>query len=103
MSMRSWAGQNMTVTVFPVDDRMSEVVIGGRREQKGSIFGGGGQLAEKIRIRLASILPHLPEPIEAPHPASSPLGELERLVEMHRTGALTDEEFAAAKAKVLSG
>jgi multidrug resistance efflux pump len=46
---------------------------------------------------------------EAPPPAPPPpapsaadaTGELERLASMHQSGALSDEEFAAAKQKVL--
>jgi hypothetical protein len=40
-------------------------------------------------------------------PAAAPAGdataELERLAALHQSGALTDDEFAAAKAKVLGG
>jgi hypothetical protein len=34
-------------------------------------------------------------------PAADATEELTRLAELHKSGALTDEEFAAAKAKVL--
>jgi Short C-terminal domain len=40
----------------------------------------------------------------APVPAAAPVdetGELERLAKLHDSGALTDAEFAAAKARVL--
>jgi hypothetical protein len=40
----------------------------------------------------------------APAPASAPpdsTAELERLAKLHESGALNDEEFAAAKAKLL--
>jgi hypothetical protein len=36
----------------------------------------------------------------APPPAD-PADELEHLAQLHQSGALTDEEFAAAKAKIL--
>jgi hypothetical protein len=44
-----------------------------------------------------------PEEYEtAPPPApADPVDELKRLAELHASGALTDEEFAAAKAKIL--
>jgi Short C-terminal domain len=43
-------------------------------------------------------------PTAAPPAAQSQLNsELQQLVELHRSGALTDEEFAAAKARVLQG
>jgi hypothetical protein len=35
--------------------------------------------------------------------ASDPLDQIERLAELHQRGALTDAEFAAAKAKLLDG
>jgi hypothetical protein len=50
-----------------------------------------------------------PEPQQAPSPAPPPTSgqgtditaELKRLADLHSQGALSDEEFAAAKAKVL--
>ena len=33
---------------------------------------------------------------------SDPVGDLERLAKMHEAGTLTDEEFAAAKARLLT-
>ncbi len=34
-------------------------------------------------------------------PAADPADEIEHLAQLHSSGALTDEEFAAAKAKIL--
>jgi hypothetical protein len=45
--------------------------------------------------------PPAPPPPAAPAPAADDTSELERLVSMHDSGALTDEEFAAAKKSVL--
>jgi hypothetical protein len=42
-----------------------------------------------------------PAPAPAPAPAGDSTAELERLAQLHQSGALSDEEFAAAKAKVL--
>jgi uncharacterized membrane protein YebE (DUF533 family) len=46
-----------------------------------------------------------PPPQEAPAPAApaptDATAELERLAKLHESGALNDEEFAAAKAKLL--
>jgi multidrug resistance efflux pump len=36
-------------------------------------------------------------------PAAGPADEIERLAKLHASGVLTDEEFAAAKAKVIGG
>jgi Short C-terminal domain len=40
------------------------------------------------------------QPAYAPPPAD-PADEIEHLAQLHQSGALTDEEFAAAKAKIL--
>jgi uncharacterized membrane protein YebE (DUF533 family) len=44
-----------------------------------------------------------PAPAAAPAPAATgdTTAELERLASLHQSGALTDDEFAAAKAKLL--
>jgi hypothetical protein len=36
-------------------------------------------------------------------PAADPIQQLKDLGELHRDGVLTDEEFAAQKAKILNG
>jgi hypothetical protein len=46
--------------------------------------------------------PSVPEPRTDPAPGdSNVLGQLNQLVQMHDRGALTDEEFSAAKARLL--
>ena len=42
-----------------------------------------------------------PAPAAAAAPADDTTAELERLAQLHQSGALTDEEFAAAKSKLL--
>lgn len=42
-------------------------------------------------------------PAAAPPPAEDPIAQLERLGQLHAQGILTDEEFAAQKAKILNG
>ena len=45
-----------------------------------------------------------PPPQAAPQPASGDLvSQLQRLGDLHTQGAITDEEFTAAKAKLLGG
>lgn len=45
-----------------------------------------------------------PAPVAAaPAAAEDPIEKLKQLGELHQAGVLTDEEFAAAKAKVLGG
>jgi hypothetical protein len=43
-----------------------------------------------------------PPPAPAPAPDSD-ADQLQQLAQMHASGVLTDEEFAAAKAKILGG
>lgn len=46
--------------------------------------------------------PEVPEPRTGQAPADSDvLGQLTKLVQMHDSGALTDDEFSAAKARLL--
>jgi Short C-terminal domain len=45
--------------------------------------------------------PAAPPPAPAPSPASDLTAELEKLASLKAAGILTDEEFAAAKAKLL--
>ncbi len=42
------------------------------------------------------------DPAQAPSEMGDPVADLKDLAELHRSGALTDEEFAAAKAKALA-
>ena len=41
-------------------------------------------------------------PPQAPPPQEDPMTKLKELGELHSSGVLTDEEFAAAKAKILN-
>ncbi len=43
-----------------------------------------------------------PPPPAAQAPAADPMAKLKELGELHDSGVLTDEEFSAAKAKVLN-
>jgi hypothetical protein len=44
---------------------------------------------------------YAPPPAQYAPPPADPLDEIEHLAQLHSAGALTDEEFAAAKAKAL--
>jgi hypothetical protein len=46
--------------------------------------------------------PPQPAPAPAAPPAQDPFEQLQKLAELHSSGALTDDEFTAAKAKILS-
>ena len=41
------------------------------------------------------------EPVAAAPPEPDPMEQLEKLAQLHEQGILTDEEFAAQKAKIL--
>ena len=45
--------------------------------------------------------PPPPPAYTAPAPGTDTIAELEKLARLHESGALSDEEFAAAKARVL--
>jgi len=44
-----------------------------------------------------------PEPTPAPASAGIDMAQLQQLADLHTAGVLTDEEFAASKAKILAG
>ncbi len=49
----------------------------------------------------APAAPAAPPPAPAAAPAADPYEELKKLGDLHSQGILTDEEFAAQKAKIL--
>jgi hypothetical protein len=112
MSMRSMAGQDMTITVFEEAPDVCRVVAAGTRAQRGNL-GGGGQffdwgerrkVAEDFFVALDKALSETPEPVDSPpsgSPAVAHIDELERLAALHRSGALDDDEFRAAKVRLL--
>ena len=58
---------------------------------------------QKYAAQDAAAQPAAPEQMEAAPqaPAEDPFEQIEKLSKLHDSGALTDEEFAAAKAKIL--
>jgi len=44
-----------------------------------------------------------PQQAAPAEPAADPIQQLKQLGELHQSGVLTDEEFAAQKAKILNG
>jgi Short C-terminal domain len=71
------------------------------------LAAGAGTAGIAYEAPPASPLPpaYVPVPAHAPSPAAAPppdsIAELERLARLHESGALTDEEFTAAKARAL--
>jgi len=63
--------------------------------------GSGGQQQEEDSGYEQDVPPAPPAP--APTAMDSEADEIQRLAELHTSGVLTDEEFAAAKARILGG
>ena len=72
-SMKSWAGQDLSASVFSDGDG-SRVVVGGSLATRGNPFGGGSQvgswgekkaLSNKFLAEVARVLPKIPEPAAA--------------------------------------
>jgi len=75
--------------------RRTALLVGGAAYAAGRAHGGGGQDYDEGY----EDAPPAPPP---PAPAQpDPTADIERLAQLHASGALTDEEFAAAKAKAL--
>lgn len=78
-----------------------------RRTRRRTMMVAGGLAYERGRNQAMAEQPQYAEaPPPAPAPAPTPqaddaAGELERLASLHDSGALSDEEFASAKAKIL--
>lgn len=56
---------------------------------------------DQLRVALSQVLSHIGPRV--PSSADSLSSELSRLAELHKSGAVTDEEFAALKARLISG
>lgn len=54
-------------------------------------------------IEYECVPPDQAHDVDDAHDDADLAGQLERLAELHRSGALTDEEYAAAKAQLLGG
>jgi hypothetical protein len=61
------------------------------------------EVNEQAQVAYAATQAPAPAPTAAPAPAAGgdTTAELERLSSLHQSGALTDDEFSAAKAKLL--
>jgi Short C-terminal domain len=108
MSMRSWQGQDMTATMFDQQSGAAKIVVGGRRATAGrgvQVFdwGEARSIAYRYLERVVPLSKTLEEPMErttSDAPAST-ADQLERIVSLFEKGVLTNEEFAAAKKKLL--
>jgi hypothetical protein len=74
----------------------------------GSAYAMGKRSAQRDAEQEQYADQQAPEPSPAPQPAAGQatptmLDQLNQLTSLHQQGSLTDEEFAAAKAKLLGG
>ena len=60
-----------------------------------------GKISRKFLERLDGVLPQTPEPEAPTQTSDSFAAEIERISALHAQGALTDDEFAAAKKRLL--
>jgi hypothetical protein len=100
-----WPRIEMTAAVAPQGSG-ARVVVGGRH-----MAGYRPQMADWHQAnaiglmfidRLTSVLPGVAEPATEAPPAPSVVDQLESLADLRERGALTEEEFAAEKKKLLS-
>ncbi len=125
---RGTRGHEVFTHPYPSIERIScdegsfEIHVGGRKIDDTSVHESTvhqfvdyvrGRISQSADTNLSTLPPPSPvhSPIDAQHPADGPrsheptLGsladELIKVAELHRNGALTDDEFAAAKAKLL--
>ncbi len=106
------AGQDMTLTIVAITPQKSRMIIGGTQAQRGGqaqfgSWGERGRITKRLVARLNDVLSDTPEEsAELDGTSSSPasastVDALTQLAELHRSGALTDDEFDAAKRQVL--
>jgi hypothetical protein len=96
--------RDMGMMITPEATGTRVAVVAGPTTQM-TDWGESRQIAEKLLSGLREVVAVTPEPpSEATAPQAvveSTASEIERLAQLHTQGALTDAEFAAAKAKIL--
>jgi Short C-terminal domain len=109
-SMWSTAGQDMTATAVALSPSSSKLVVGGKTARKGSeaqygSWGERGRIAKGLATRVGRALADsITDAAEhATSNGAAFVAELATLAELHRSGALTDGEFAKAKERLLAG
>lgn len=82
-------------------------VVGGTAYYAGKrrAQGQAHEAAQDAQIAEMQQQPYVPPPTDAPAPAAEAPGlgdQLAQLAQLHQSGGLSDEEYAAAKAKLLA-
>lgn len=96
----SWPGQEMTATIHPEGDA-AQLVVGGAANASYRLGMIDWHQAKAVGLmfldRVRSVLPSVPER----EPGVSVPDRLESLADLRDRGLLTEEEFDAAKQKLL--
>jgi Short C-terminal domain len=110
-SIWSTAGQDMTVKALPVSPSTSKLVVSGRTAPKGEkpqygSWGERGRIAKGLAARVRGGLVDHRSHAHGNGNGGSRNGaafvdELARLADLHRSGALSEAEFAQAKEHLL--
>lgn len=106
-SIWSTAGQDMTAKAVALSPSSSKLVVSGQTARKGSeaqygSWGERGRIAKGLATHVGKSLESTTAYVdEDPAKGSAFVGELATLAELHRAGALTDDEFAQAKERLL--
>jgi len=109
-SMWSAAGQDMTVTAYPVSQSSSKLVVTGKTARRGGeaqygSWGERGRIAKGLATRVRGTLNEAhtgPAPAGDPVESSAFVVELAILCELHRNGDITDDEFADSKQRLFT-
>jgi hypothetical protein len=72
-----------------------------RSEQEGMNADQDQRISDLEQQQAAAPAPAAPVPAAEPAGGPSMLDQLNQLAELHQSGTLTDDEFSAAKAKLL--
>ena len=88
-------------TATAVSNRVSRRQAGRWQQQEAAQYGGQQQYAEPQYAPAPAPAPAPPPAPAAPASEDPTTAELERLASLRNQGMLTDDEFAAAKAKLL--
>lgn len=107
-SIWSTAGQDMTAKAVALSPSSSKLVVSGKTARKGSeaqygSWGERGRIAKGLATHVGRALDSTafyPGEGETAN-GTALVGELAALAELHRSGSLTDGEFAAAKERLL--
>lgn len=106
-SIWSTAGQDMTARAVALSPSSSKLVVSGKTARKGTeaqygSWGERGRIAKGLATHVGRALHLSADHVNGESANGSALvGELSTLAELHRSGALTDDEFAQAKERLL--